>query len=94
MQTFSALCVSDAGEAAVAHLWDALSDEQRSATEAGPVSDHGPPHRGAAHRSETGWWDPFFQFWDQPGPRWEESLRCQLYLSVWFDFNFKGIKFD
>lgn len=46
--------MSDAGEAAAAHLRDAVSDEQGSATEAGPVSDHGPPHRGAAHRSETG----------------------------------------
>ena len=55
------MCVSDAGEAAVAYLRDVVPDEQRSAAEAGAVPDHGPPHRGAAHRSETSRRDPLLQ---------------------------------
>ena len=54
-------CVSVPGKAAVAHLGDVVPDEQRSATEAGPVPDHSAPHRGAAHRSETGRRDPLLQ---------------------------------
>lgn len=45
---------SVAGEAAAAHLRDAVPDEQGPAAEAGPVPDHGPPHRGAAHCPEAG----------------------------------------
>ncbi len=61
------VCLCCTGEAAVAHLRDVVPDEQRSAAEAGPVSDHSPPHRGAAHRSETGRRDPLLQLRDQPG---------------------------
>lgn len=82
MHHFS-VCVSDTGEAAVAHLRDFVPDEQRSAAEAGPVPDHSPPHRGAAYRPETGWWDPLLQLWDQPGPWWEDNLCGQLSAHFW-----------
>lgn len=62
-------CVPDVGEAAVAHLGDVVPDEQGSTAEAGPVPDHSPPHRGAAHRAEAGRRDPLLQLRDQPGPR-------------------------
>ena len=55
------VCVCVAGEAAVAYLRDVVPDEQRPAAEAGAVSDNSPPHRGAAHRSETGRRDPLLQ---------------------------------
>lgn len=55
------VCLRVAGEAAAAHLGDTVPDEQGPAAEAGPVPDHGPPHRGAAHRSEAGRRDPLLQ---------------------------------
>lgn len=77
-----------AGEATAAYLRDFVPDEQRSTTEAGAVSDHSPPHRGAAHCSETGRWDSLFQLWDQPGPWWEHKphstpgFQCRKFLTV------------
>jgi len=38
------MCPSYAGEAAASDLRDVVPDEQRSAAEAGPVSDNSPPH--------------------------------------------------
>lgn len=55
------VCLRVTGEAAAAHLGDTVPDEQGPAAEAGPVPDHGPPHRGAAHRSEAGRRDPLLQ---------------------------------
>lgn len=43
-----------AGQTAPAHLRNTVPDEQRPAAEVRPVPDIGPPHRGAAHRTETG----------------------------------------
>lgn len=76
----------DTGEATVAHLRDTVPDEQRSAAEAGSVSDNSPPHWGAAHCSETSRRDPLLQLGDQPGPWWEDNLfcRCVLWFHVWF----------
>lgn len=61
--------VFDAGQATLAHLGDVVPDEQRSAAEIGPVSNHSPPHRGASHRSKTCRRDLVLQLRDQPGPR-------------------------
>lgn len=63
-----------AGEASVAHLRNIVPDEQRPVAEAGPVPDNSPPHRGAAHSSETGRRDPLIQFRDQPGSWCDNSL--------------------
>lgn len=43
-----------AGQAAPAHLRDSIPNEQGSAAEVCPVSDHGASHRGAAHGAEAG----------------------------------------
>ena len=58
-----------AGQTAPAHLRNPVPDEQRPAAEVCPVSDISPPHRGAAHRTETGRRDFVAELGDQPGPR-------------------------
>lgn len=58
-----------ASEAAAPYLRDALPDEPGPAAETGAVSDHGAPHRSAAHGAETRRRDPVLQLGDQPSAR-------------------------
>lgn len=58
-----------AGQTAPAHLGNPVPDEPGPAAEVRPVPDIGPPHRGAAHRTETGRRDSVAELGDQPGPR-------------------------
>lgn len=58
-----------AGQTAPAHLRDSFPDEQRSAAEVCPVSDHSASHRGAADGTETGRRNTVPELGDQPGPR-------------------------